>query len=75
MIPMTRFCSTLVAAAVVSVAVLVAVAPTPAQAPKRGGILRVAEQSDPVGFDTLGKKKALLGDALRDLLDPRLRTA
>ena len=41
-----------------SVAAFVAVAPTPAQAPKRGGILRVAEQSDPVGFDTLGKKKA-----------------
>jgi peptide/nickel transport system substrate-binding protein len=55
---MTRLSSALVAAAVVSVAVLVAVAPTPAQAPKRGGVLRVAEQSDPVGFDTLGKKKA-----------------
>ena len=55
---MTRFRRTLVAAGVVSVAAFVAVAPTPAQAPKRGGILRVAEQSDPVGFDTLGKKKA-----------------
>src|SRR3972149_2805567 len=29
----------------------------PAQ-PKRGGVLRVAERADPVGFDTLGKKKA-----------------
>jgi len=29
----------------------------PAQ-PKRGGVLRIAERSDPVGFDTLGKKKA-----------------
>jgi len=38
--------------------ILAAVAPAPAQAPKRGGVLRVAEQSDPVGFDTLGKKKA-----------------
>ena len=55
---MTRFSRTLVAAVVVSVAAFVAVAPTPAQAPKRGGVLRVAEQSDPVGFDTLGKKKA-----------------
>ena len=55
---MTRSRRTLLAAAVVSVAVLVAVVPTPAQAPKRGGVLRVAEQSDPVGFDTLGKKKA-----------------
>ena len=55
---MTRFRRTLVAAGVVSVAAFVAVAPTPAQAPKRGGILRVAEQYDPVGFDTLGKKKA-----------------
>jgi peptide/nickel transport system substrate-binding protein len=25
--------------------------------PRRGGVLRVAEQADPVGFDTLGKKK------------------
>jgi peptide/nickel transport system substrate-binding protein len=37
---------------------LAAAAATPAQAPRRGGVLRVAEQSDPVGFDTLGKKKA-----------------
>jgi ABC-type transport system substrate-binding protein len=57
-IPMIRSSRTLVAAVAVSVATLVAVAPAPAQAPKRGGILRVAEQSDPVGFDTLGKKKA-----------------
>jgi peptide/nickel transport system substrate-binding protein len=26
--------------------------------PKRGGVLKVAERADPVGFDTLGKKKA-----------------
>ena len=26
--------------------------------PRRGGTLRIAERSDPVGFDTLGKKKA-----------------
>jgi peptide/nickel transport system substrate-binding protein len=32
--------------------------PASAQQPKRGGVLRVAELSDPVGFDTLGKKKA-----------------
>ncbi len=32
--------------------------PGPAQQPKRGGVLRVAERGDPVGFDTLGKKKA-----------------
>jgi peptide/nickel transport system substrate-binding protein len=30
----------------------------PAQPPARGGVLRTAELSDPVGFDTLGKKKA-----------------
>jgi len=35
-----------------------AVATAPAQPAKRGGVLRIAERSDPVGFDTLGKKKA-----------------
>ncbi len=55
---MTRFRRTLVAAAVVSVAASSPSRPRRAQAPKRGGVLRVAEQSDPVGFDTLGKKKA-----------------
>jgi peptide/nickel transport system substrate-binding protein len=30
----------------------------PAQQPKRGGVLRIMESFDPVGFDTLGKKKA-----------------
>jgi peptide/nickel transport system substrate-binding protein len=35
-----------------------AVSPASGEAPKRGGVLRVAELSDPVGFDTLGKKKA-----------------
>ena len=29
-----------------------------AQTPKKGGVLRVAERADPVGFDTLGQKKA-----------------
>ncbi len=38
--------------------VALAAAPAPAQTPARGGVLRVAELSDPVGFDTLGKKKA-----------------
>ena len=36
-------------------------APQPAaeaQTPKKGGVLRVAERADPVGFDTLGQKKA-----------------
>jgi peptide/nickel transport system substrate-binding protein len=48
----------LVAAAVSLVLVAASGLPTPAQSPKRGGVLRVSEQSDPVGFDTLGKKKA-----------------
>jgi len=48
----------LIATAMAGAAIVVAVAPAPAQTPKRGGVLRVAEQSDPVGFDTLGKKKA-----------------
>jgi peptide/nickel transport system substrate-binding protein len=47
-----------VAAAVTAAAAMATVAPAPAQAPRRGGVVRVAEQSDPVGFDTLGKKKA-----------------
>ena len=34
------------------------VAMAPARAGATGGVLRVAELSDPVGFDTLGKKKA-----------------
>ena len=35
-----------------------AVAAPPAEAqPKRGGVLRLAERTDPVGFDTLGQKK------------------
>ena len=46
------------AIAVAGITTIAAVLPAPAQAPKRGGILKVAEQSDPVGFDTLGKKKA-----------------
>jgi peptide/nickel transport system substrate-binding protein len=29
-----------------------------AQQPKRGGVLRLVDLADPVGFDTLGKKKA-----------------
>jgi peptide/nickel transport system substrate-binding protein len=33
-------------------------APGSAQQPKRGGVLRLVERADPVGFDTLGKKKA-----------------
>ncbi len=44
------------ALALVLVALPVSVAP--AQPPARGGVLRIAELSDPVGFDTLGKKKA-----------------
>ena len=32
--------------------------PAASQPQPRGGVLRVAELSDPVGFDTLGKKKA-----------------
>ena len=37
----------------------VAASSLPATAqPKRGGVLRVAERTDPVGFDTLGQKKA-----------------
>jgi peptide/nickel transport system substrate-binding protein len=49
------------AAAVLSVLIAALGAAPPAgfaQAPKRGGVLRVAERTDPVGFDTLGKKKA-----------------
>ena len=44
--------------AVAAGALLRAAGPAQAQAPKRGGVLRVAERADPVGFDTLGKKKA-----------------
>ena len=55
---MPRAVGALLATAVAGVAIVAAVAPAPAPAPKRGGVLRVAEQSDPVGFDTLGKKKA-----------------
>jgi peptide/nickel transport system substrate-binding protein len=47
-----------VSLAVAGIALVAAYLPAPAQAPKRGGVLKVAEQSDPVGFDTLGKKKA-----------------
>src|SRR3990172_12456000 len=35
-----------------------AIATAPAQQAKGGGVLRLAERADPVGFDTLGKKKA-----------------
>ena len=56
--PMLRSVRLSVAIAVAGIATIAAVLPAPAQAPKRGGILKVAEQSDPVGFDTLGKKKA-----------------
>ena len=45
-------------AAGVVLAVALAVSTAPAQPPKRGGVLRLAERADPVGFDTLGKKKA-----------------
>jgi peptide/nickel transport system substrate-binding protein len=55
---MHRSLRAVVAGAVAGAAFVAAVAPAPAQAPHRGGVLRVAEQSDPVGFDTLGKKKA-----------------
>ena len=48
-----RFLAVLVALSLVGLAASSA----PAQ-PKRGGVLRVAERADPVGFDTLGKKKA-----------------
>ena len=37
----------------------VAASSLPATAqPRRGGVLRIAERTDPVGFDTLGQKKA-----------------
>jgi peptide/nickel transport system substrate-binding protein len=55
---MNRSLRVVVAGAVAGVAAIATVLPAPAQAPKRGGVIRVAEQSDPVGFDTLGKKKA-----------------
>jgi peptide/nickel transport system substrate-binding protein len=55
---MNRSVRVVVAVAVAGVAAIATVLPIPAQAPKRGGVIRVAEQSDPVGFDTLGKKKA-----------------
>jgi peptide/nickel transport system substrate-binding protein len=55
---MNRSVRVVVAVAVAGVAAIATVLPAPAQAPRRGGVLRVAEQSDPVGFDTLGKKKA-----------------
>jgi len=45
---------------VMTVALFLVTAPiatAPAQQAKRGGVLRLAERSDPVGFDTLGKKK------------------
>src|SRR5574341_257359 len=46
--------------ALVTVTFVVALSPSsaPAQTPKRGGVLRLVERADPVGFDTLGKKKA-----------------
>ncbi len=44
---------------VLVVTLAVSTAPVEPQAqPKRGGVLRIAERADPVGFDTLGKKKA-----------------
>ena len=55
---MPRLVGALFATAVVGAAIAAAGVPAPAQVPKRGGVLRVAEASDPVGFDTLGKKKA-----------------
>jgi len=55
---MNRSLSTLGAAVVVLAVAVATVRPAPAQSPKRGGVLHVSEQSDPVGFDTLGKKKA-----------------
>jgi peptide/nickel transport system substrate-binding protein len=55
---MNRSLSALGAAAVVIAVAAASVLPAPAQSPKRGGVLHVSEQSDPVGFDTLGKKKA-----------------
>jgi peptide/nickel transport system substrate-binding protein len=41
-----------------ALAVTLAAPSAPAQPPKRGGVLRLMERADPVGFDTLGKKKA-----------------
>ena len=54
---LTRVLPLVLAAAVAGA--LAATLPTAeAQAPKKGGVLRVAERADPVGFDTLGQKKA-----------------
>ncbi len=48
-------CAGLLALALLIVGLAAETAPAE---PKRGGVLRIAERSDPVGFDTLGKKKA-----------------
>jgi peptide/nickel transport system substrate-binding protein len=48
----------LVLAAAVAGALAAPVPAAEAQTPKKGGVLRVAERADPVGFDTLGQKKA-----------------
>ncbi len=45
-----------VAAAIATV--MVATTLASAQQPKPGGVLRLVERADPVGFDTLGRKKA-----------------
>jgi ABC-type antimicrobial peptide transport system permease subunit len=93
---MPRSLRALMATAMAGAAIVATVAPAPAQAPKRGGVLRVAEQwggmLSATGrsymvrapwlsiFPGLALTLAIvafniLGDALRDLLDPRLRTA
>jgi len=41
-----------------SLVLALAVPAAHAQQPRRGGVLRIMERADPVGFDTLGKKKA-----------------
>ena len=55
---MIRWWSTLGALLTVAFLVAVPLSSAPGQPPKRGGVLRLAERADPVGFDTLGKKKA-----------------
>ncbi len=48
----------LAVAALAHLVFVAAALPASAAEPRRGGVLRVAERTDPVGFDTLGKKKA-----------------
>jgi peptide/nickel transport system substrate-binding protein len=42
----------------VAAALVLAIASAAVAQPKPGGVLRIADRFDPVGFDTLGKKKA-----------------